>query len=968
VGDFGESKERSKCRTGMHETAAALREWHARLLSWEAAQTDPGRVAEPSGASELRVLCKLLFDSAAKTLEWQTKRRCLGRRAAALRSTLGELKRLSIAGFDLEQVWAELEIRNRSLCAAARKTLERIESEFATGGGSAQCIEVASTADTAPSQDNGTLKRVRFDDERNETREFVRDQDEEVGCMSPNFFFDDDDDDDGNDNDEFIIGHAILEARDTMYDAGSSTSDSSERDEMDEATRGDFGANVGHEALRKFGHTSADMELNSLAPDAAASVKRRALSTNAASVADESAPDCLLSDESDEQGPGHSDTCDNAIESAHNVAAPEANTAGASASGSEAQSLPQHSNANNRSEALPSHVAQLDPWIEQTPEASWSSAESPTASIDNIDDASLDSFGTDDDSGTLESSASPEDDVYYEQFFGSEASDSLRSDASPREQSFPHRKRNQYTNATMDTKSQPAENRHDSKHNAHKLSTAAPTLDNTSRCTPVTTPEPAQTSAFERCEALLRTRARSLEKFNLEEKPWQLRGEVTGHERPVDSVLDAELDFDLSVARRPRIRTHAYEAALAGNHVDEAAISDRAADSDTDTSQDTDTHVLTEASIRRRVLQRVLDQAFDDVQRRVRPSTADAAAAAAAPDAGAFELSQERSAQGLAELYAGRDAATAGAQGIVRGASTQTPKSPRNPLEQQVDALFGELASAIATQTEVAERVLETRSFAVADGWSLRPQKLVSDATQTVAVGEAPWMLLGRGDVPGAEAAALAEQRVARDPVREQASRLGVDTDASLRLKQGDTEASRSSRRTRRNRLKRLVRSRLRRKRETAEQRQRATEWLQEAALRDSIAAWEAKSRGRSRHESRIAGETDRDQQVVYEQALRVVQQAQAQADAQARAHVSRGQYAGIRIRKAEHVAEQPARGSTDPAHTSSIQCGGARRTRRLEPGDDHVQAGGGSGSATLYLQLRRQLDREIQRQKTSSL
>ncbi|XP_072051393.1 U3 small nucleolar ribonucleoprotein protein MPP10-like isoform X2 [Amphiura filiformis] len=116
-------------------------------------------------------------------------------------------------------------------------------------------------------------------------------------------------------------------------------------------------------------------------------------------------------------------------------------------------------------------------------------------------------------------------------------------------------------------------------------------------------------SAFEKRQERLKEKIQQLEEVNLATKPWQLSGEVTSGKRPANSLLEEDLDFDAT--------------AKAGVEITEE----------------------TTKSIEDIIRQRILDAAYDDVERKVKPKE----------DMFEFKkrvtLDQEKSKLSLAEIY-----------------------------------------------------------------------------------------------------------------------------------------------------------------------------------------------------------------------------------------------------------------------------------------------------------------------------
>jgi U3 small nucleolar RNA-associated protein MPP10 len=119
--------------------------------------------------------------------------------------------------------------------------------------------------------------------------------------------------------------------------------------------------------------------------------------------------------------------------------------------------------------------------------------------------------------------------------------------------------------------------------------------------------EPEPMSNFEKAQARLQKTITALEEENISEKPWMLRGEVTAQHRPVNSLLEHDIDFE---------------------HVGRAAP------------------VITEEvteSIENIIKQRIKDRAYDDVERRKITETA--------PPRKLPELDTERSSKSLSQVY-----------------------------------------------------------------------------------------------------------------------------------------------------------------------------------------------------------------------------------------------------------------------------------------------------------------------------
>jgi hypothetical protein len=923
----------------MHESAAALRAWQARLLAWQANEPASTPDRHATRAAAYRELCKTLFDAARS----QSRERLKG---ASLRLSLGQLTQLGIEGFDLEQIWAELETRNRPLSRSAARALKQLRRPLTQAQPRTEC-SARVRSKVIGATPNSARKRVRFAEERNETREFSRDQDEEVGCVSPNFSFGDEDElvlwdhnesTESLNDDELQFAATSAWAPETTFEEASSESESSSDHDI-------------------HAHTSVKWSVglsNADAGNETSLVKTEKTATDA--IRRTTGRDQERRESSTVQGSQYA--------SAHGIHRNGGVVSAPGSTGTTNHHEEQHvattgdpcpDQARQRSSRASEHEPALDTYREASSEAwdSWQ-RESPddqssnaSISASNSDEDDLvdsDSSSAGMESISADSAASAEDVLYYADFFEGPAS-RRKSTSDMVDSLTPYRAK-----TGVRRRHPAADNAASSPIQQKQLGALVSTerkpadLGDAAEEMPVV---PNAETPFERCEAQLRAQARALERFHLEEKPWQLRGEVMGPERPVDSALDAELDFDLSTARRPRIRTEAYETAILTGHVVEAR-------SDDSTGSEDETGALTEAGIQARIRQRVIEQSYDDVARRIRPSAEMLRTSASALDTGQ-DTALERPSTSLSTLYAQRDAnAKTAASSAQKSPSQMVESSVVSPVEQ-VDKLFDELSAQIESQTQ-----LVLTPFTEAEKWSLRPQRLEPRAPHTIAMEE-PALLFHRYEALAAPGDLPDQNTRLRDQAA--STRLEPDAGTSARLLQGDTEASRSNRRTRRNRLKRLVRVRRRRQENALARQQQATEWLHQSALRSAIAAFEAKSKARSRHESRIAGEAERDRQTVYEQAMRVVNQAEAQAEAQARAQVDLGYHAGVRIRKAEYQSQHSgAEAMTSRGATSKDM---RQHPRRLEPGDDQVQAGGGSGSAALYQQLRKQLQREVQHRRT---
>ena len=72
----------------------------------------------------------------------------------------------------------------------------------------------------------------------------------------------------------------------------------------------------------------------------------------------------------------------------------------------------------------------------------------------------------------------------------------------------------------------------------------------------------ARVSAHARATGRMRAKLTKLEEAQIAEKPWQLRGEVTSTKRPVNSLLEADLDFDQGGSRAVPVVTEEVGACV----------------------------------------------------------------------------------------------------------------------------------------------------------------------------------------------------------------------------------------------------------------------------------------------------------------------------------------------------------------------------------------------------------------------
>ncbi|CDF33480.1 unnamed protein product [Chondrus crispus] len=158
--------------------------------------------------------------------------------------------------------------------------------------------------------------------------------------------------------------------------------------------------------------------------------------------------------------------------------------------------------------------------------------------------------------------------------------------------------------------------------------------------------------------ATSRTRTRqiisAMEEENVSKRPWQLRGEVSGHSRPQGSLLETDMDHD-SVSR---------PSLLTGTEKNE--------------------------TIEDIIRQRITDGLFDDVVRLYElPENYKKPRSESLP-----EVSQEKSTEGLAELYA-RDFVDAKETALKKERSRDVQKEveDESPEQKEVNRLYEKLAS-----------------------------------------------------------------------------------------------------------------------------------------------------------------------------------------------------------------------------------------------------------------------------------
>ncbi|KAE8219262.1 hypothetical protein CF319_g7012 [Tilletia indica] len=205
---------------------------------------------------------------------------------------------------------------------------------------------------------------------------------------------------------------------------------------------------------------------------------------------------------------------------------------------------------------------------------------------------------------------------------------------------------------------------------------------------------PQAKSRFEQRQAALRTEIAALERENVSKKDWTLRGEISAPSRPLNSLLEEDLDFEQSKKRAP---------------------------------------IITEAStltLEERIKGRILEGRWDDVQKRF-----------AGVERGEFlpsrmlELSDAKSGRSLAELYeedyqaAGSSGATAVGSAADRKLAAEheaiaglfeevcgkldalsnahyTPKAPKATIQTLTNAPAITLESALPSTAPSASRTM----------------------------------------------------------------------------------------------------------------------------------------------------------------------------------------------------------------------------------------------------------------------
>lgn len=132
-----------------------------------------------------------------------------------------------------------------------------------------------------------------------------------------------------------------------------------------------------------------------------------------------------------------------------------------------------------------------------------------------------------------------------------------------------------------------------------------------------------------------------IEEELLGQKPWQLRGEITAHSRPVNSLLFEDVNFEQHV-KAPKITPETTE------------------------------------SLEALIKQRIKDNNFDDPIRKVKPALAAAVTRQ-------VEVSTEKSKIGLAQIYE--------QELIAKSGNIKAKEGPEKDVERKLLALFKKLDS-----------------------------------------------------------------------------------------------------------------------------------------------------------------------------------------------------------------------------------------------------------------------------------
>eukprot|EP00041_Stephanoeca_diplocostata_P022688 m.543521 g.543521 ORF g.543521 m.543521 type:complete len:667 (-) comp22129_c2_seq1:676-2676(-) len=157
---------------------------------------------------------------------------------------------------------------------------------------------------------------------------------------------------------------------------------------------------------------------------------------------------------------------------------------------------------------------------------------------------------------------------------------------------------------------------------------------------------PAEMSRFQRQQLRMREEIAKLEEVNVGDKPWQLAGEVQAGARPLDSLLQEDLDFDVTTAPAPDITEEV-----------------------TQSLEDT-------------IKQRIRDHVFDDVERKVDPKRLGTFATSGSSK---VELNSEQSSVGLGDIYADEF------QRKANNITTSAAEEKLSKEHEEIDGLLGSL-------------------------------------------------------------------------------------------------------------------------------------------------------------------------------------------------------------------------------------------------------------------------------------
>lgn len=155
-------------------------------------------------------------------------------------------------------------------------------------------------------------------------------------------------------------------------------------------------------------------------------------------------------------------------------------------------------------------------------------------------------------------------------------------------------------------------------------------------------------TSFQRKQKELRKQLKEIEARKKGEKPWQMKGEIDSSSRPQDALLDEDLDFDLATRPAPTIT---YETTLQLEDI---------------------------------IKQRIRDQAFDDVERKLKPTVNPLEYRKE------LVLDQEKSKLSLAQIYEKEYLKSAAK--VNPDAETEDPESKeKKEIRRRMKTLFAKL-------------------------------------------------------------------------------------------------------------------------------------------------------------------------------------------------------------------------------------------------------------------------------------